>query len=98
MTEIKVGTLANFPPSALANRAVTHVMERKAPLALCLNPDGMVTLERFDDAVLEDVVGVYDSTPGLLALYRDMREDLVDAVQARGVTGKKARRYVRRAA
>lgn len=98
MKEIRVGTLSRYPPGELASRASARVMEQRDPLALCLDPDGLVTLEPYDGAVFEEVVGVYSARDGLLALHRVIREDLLDAIAVRGITGQKARRYVRRAA
>lgn len=72
---------------AIADRAVLFLMERTKPFAVCVDPEGRVTVEPFADAVEEDVVGVYDRTPGLIALYRTVRDDLTLTVEQRGITG-----------
>lgn len=98
MIEIPVGTLSRFTAQQLADRAVERVMERQAPLALCLSPEGRVTLEPYADAVLDDVVGVYSREAGLLSLRPAIRDDLQHEIASRGITGRVERRYVRRAA
>ncbi|NLA67197.1 MAG: hypothetical protein GX856_02915 [Gammaproteobacteria bacterium] len=96
--DVRVGTLSRFSARELADRAAERVMERQAPLALCLSPEGRVTLESYADAVFEDVVGVYSRDAGLIGLYRSIRDDLAHEIEARGITGRIERRYVRRAA
>lgn len=94
MAEIKVGTLANYSARELAERAAERIMELSKPHAVCIDPDGRVTIEPYDTAVFEDVVGVYSRDLGLIPLYRELRDTLAYVIEQRGITGQRRRRYV----
>jgi len=94
MAEIKVGTLANYSVRELAERAAERLMELTKPHAVCIDPDGRVTIEPYDRAVFEDVVGVYSRDLGLIPLYREVRDTLAYVIEQRGITGQRRRRYV----
>jgi hypothetical protein len=92
--EVQVGTLANYDVRQLADRAVERLMELSKPHAVCIDPDGRVTIEPYDTAVFEDVVGVYSRDLGLIPLYREVRDTLAYVIEQRGITGQRRRRYV----
>lgn len=96
-SELQVGTLARFTARELAERVAERLTGMTGERAVCICPRGIVTIEQYDDAVPDDVVGVYSGDRGLIATYRDVRDDLVHAVQSRDVQAA-TRRYVRRAA
>ncbi len=95
MAEIQVGVLANYTARELAERAADHIMVLSKPHAVCIDQRGRVTLELYDDAVFEDVVGVYSREPGLLRVYANVRDDLVDAIAERGIVADTSHRRVR---
>lgn len=92
--EVQVGTLANYDVRQLADRTVERLMELSKPHAVCIDPDGRVTIEPYDTAVFEDVVGVYSRDLGLIPLYREVRDTLAYVIEQRGITGQRRRRYV----
>lgn len=95
MTEIRVGALANYTAQELAERAVDHLLGFATPHAVCIDPRGRVSIELYEDAVFEDVVGVYGREPGLIALYRQVRDDLVGEIEERGIVADTSHRRVR---
>lgn len=90
MAQVQVGTLANYSARDLADRAAERIMELSQPHAVCIDPRGRVSLELYDDAVFEDVVGVYSRNAGLLATYRDVRDALVFEIEQRGIVATRA--------
>lgn len=58
----RVGSLRSFSYVELADRAAIRLREFKNPTryAVTCDPDGIVMVEPYGDAVLDDVVGVYD--------------------------------------
>lgn len=92
--EVQVGTLANYDVRQLADRTVERLMELSKPHAVCIDPDGRVTIEPYDTAVFEDVVGVYSRDLGLIPLYREVRDTLAYVIEQRGITGQRRRRHV----
>lgn len=98
MTEIHVGTLARFDARELADRAVGHIMDLRAPHAVCIDPRGTVTIEPYDDAVFEDVVGVYAPGGGLIQTYKAVRDDLASEIARRGIVAATGHRHKRVAA
>lgn len=81
------GRIGRDEAREIAERATDYIMGRTKPQAVCLDPDGRVTVEPVAEAVEEDIVGVYTRTPGLIALYREVRDNLVFCVEERGITG-----------
>lgn len=88
--ELQVGTLANYSAQQLAERAVDRIMEMSKPHAVCLDPRGRVSIELYENAVFEDVVGVYSRDPGLIQTYKAVRDDLVAAITERGIVATRA--------
>lgn len=81
------GRIGQRPNNEIAERAVDYIMGVKKPQAVCLDPDGRVTVEPVREAVEEDIVGVFDRSLGLIALYREVRDNLAFCVEERGITG-----------
>ncbi|MCD9046793.1 hypothetical protein [Luteimonas sp. MHLX1A] len=75
------GVLRSRSMTAIAERAAAHIADASMPLAVCLDPEGRVTVEAPDDAAETDIIGVYSAASGLLPLYRALRDDLVDFAQ-----------------
>lgn len=75
-----IGSLRVNPPSVIADRAAERIASTKhrRVMAVTCTPEGMVSLEPFDDAVPDDVVGVYDAAKlgGPLTTARRIAEDL----------------------
>lgn len=94
MSDEHIGTLARLTCEQLAERAAERIMELSKPHAVCIDPDGRVTIEPYDRAVFEDVVGVYSRDLGLIPLYREVRDNLAYVIEQRGITGQRRRRYV----
>jgi len=89
------GRIGQRPNNEIAERAVDHIMGVTKPQAVCLDPEGRVTVEPVREAVEEDIVGVYDRSLGLIALYREVRDNLTFCAEERGITGEaKPRRGV----
>lgn len=83
--ELRIGALSNYTPARLADRAASHIVDLASPHAVCIDPRGRVTVEPYDRAVFEDVVGVYAPGSGLIAIYRAVAEDLAFAIERRGI-------------
>lgn len=83
-SELQVGTLARFTARELAERAAERLTGMTGERAVCICPRGIVTLEPYDDAVPEDVVGNFSPGP-LVALYRDIRDNLEHAIEVRKI-------------
>lgn len=99
MSDEHVGTLARLTCNQLAERAADELMTRRTPYAVCMSPEGAVTLERPHEAVIDDIVGVFDRKLGLIPLYREIRDNLAAEIEARGgVEAILARRKERRRA
>ena len=90
MAELQIGALANYDARELAERAAGRIMALAEPHAVCIDPRGRVTVEPYEQAVFEDVVGVYSREPGLIQTYKAVRDDLVAAIAERGIVGTRA--------
>ena len=89
------GRIGQKQINEIAERAADYIMGVTKPQAVCLEPNGRVTVEPLRDAVEEDIVGVYDRSLGLVALYREVRDNLTFCAEERGITGEaKPRRGV----
>ncbi|MFN8993134.1 MAG: hypothetical protein ACK5X3_05630 [Pseudomonadota bacterium] len=75
-----IGSVRVNPISVLADRAAERIAntQHRRVMAVTCTPEGMVSLEPFDDAVPDDVVGVYDAAKlgGTLTTARRIAEDL----------------------
>lgn len=81
----RIGSLRTTPVSALAKKAADVLMDIDAPeaFALTVEPPGIVMIEPFDEAVPDEIVGIYDpeTLEGEARLMRhrlanQIREDL----------------------
>lgn len=89
------GRIGQKPTNDIAERAADYIMSLTRPQAVCLEPNGRVTVEPPRNAVEEDIVGVYDQSLGLIGLYREVRDNLAFCAEERGITGEaKPRRGV----
>jgi len=71
------GSLRRTPVGEIASKCAAWIMEAGSPVAVAVDPEGRVTVEPVSEACESDLVGVYDRAPGLLALTRAIREDLL---------------------
>lgn len=83
-SELQVGTLARFSARQLAERAAERIVDAAGPQAVCICPRGIVTIEQYDDAVPDDVVGNFKPGP-LVPLYLDIRDNLEHAIEVRKI-------------
>lgn len=100
MVEVFCGRIGMHAISTCAERAASAVADL-APVrcVVCLSPDGFVTVESIDQAIPEDIVGVYvwaRAEITQLALWGLIDDDLITTVRQRGIRGGTAQRhYVR---
>ncbi len=87
MTEQVVGRIGKHTLSYCADRAAESIMEFQSPRAVCLDPDGIVTVEFPGAVILDEVVGVYTQELGRFALWRLIEEDLRESVRLRRIEG-----------
>lgn len=93
MNEIKCGRLGMHTISDCADRAAIVIAESSKPRAVCLSPDGHVTVESPGGVVEEDLVGVYAPRPGRFALWQLISEDLLATKVERNIVGGKNHRH-----
>lgn len=70
------GKLGVSPLDAIAYKAADTIRRARGPRALCVDPQGHVTVEKWDDAVPEDIVGHFDRSAGWPALELLVRDEL----------------------
>ncbi|NID14330.1 hypothetical protein [Luteibacter yeojuensis] len=87
MTEQVVGRIGKNTLSYCADRAAEAIMEFKTPRAVCLDPDGLVTVEFPAGAIPDEMVGVYTQELGRFALWRQIEDDLRECVRLRRIEG-----------
>lgn len=80
---LRLGSLARNAPRELAQRVVDILRVTSATVAVTVDPEGVVWMERPDDAAEDDLVGVYAYTGDLLGCYRNLRDDLAAERKAR---------------
>lgn len=85
MTEHSCGSVHRQPVPAIADRAARHVLAYASPRAVTITPEGGVFVEPPASAAESDLVGVYTAGDGLLALSRQLIEDLRYEVQTRSL-------------
>ena len=74
--QINCGSVVKLPIGEVADRAARALLGFSAPRALCIDPEGRVTVESPASACECDLVGVYEPAKGLLALSRMIIDDL----------------------
>lgn len=94
MTEHSCGSIHRVPVGAIADKAARFVLAYATPRALALAPDGQVFVEPVHSAAEADVVGVYTASAGLLALSRQLIEDLRFEIAARQLRPIRRRRVI----
>jgi hypothetical protein len=85
MTEHRCGNIHRQPLATIADRVARHVQGLARPFAVTLDPGGTVTVESPEGAIESDLVGVYVSGEGLLALSRILIEDIRFEVETRNL-------------
>jgi len=91
-TETPCGRIGLITLSECAERAAEAVASARVKLAVCLDPNGFVTVEAIEHAILVDLVDVYDRG-NQLALWRQIETDLAAACKERGITGGRGHRH-----
>ncbi|MBO9717479.1 MAG: hypothetical protein J7507_11905 [Pseudoxanthomonas sp.] len=90
-----VGKLGVSPLSALADACAEHIGRARQRWAVCISPDGHVTLEHPDHVVPDDLAGVYAPGQTRWGLWRQIEEDMKAHVAQRPIV-RGARRQVHR--
>jgi hypothetical protein len=91
-----IGKVGVLPIDTLADKCAERIMASRNTWAVCIAPDGVVTLERYDEAVPDEIVGNYDRAAGRLNLWRMIRDDMRATVEELGGLQTVRRRYVMR--
>lgn len=87
MSEIKCGRIGLHTISRCADKAANAIAELLTPHAVCLEPDGHVTVEAVAHAIPDDLVGVYAPQRGVFALWGQIEGDLRCAAVERHICG-----------
>ena len=91
-TEHPCGRIGFATVSDCAERAAGIVCHVKTPQAVCLSPDGFVTVEAIEHAIPDDIVGVYTARSSV-ELWLQITDDLFVSMQERGITGGRGHRH-----
>jgi len=94
MAEYKCGRLGMHTLSHCADRAAHIIAELLTPHAVCIAPDGHVTVESTEQAIPCEIVGVYDRTFGVFKLWGMIEDDLRCAATERHIIGGTRQRQV----
>jgi hypothetical protein len=87
MTDTICGRVGRDVVSAIADRAAAVISERRGAWAVCLAPDGFVTVENPAHVIPEDWLGTWNKELGRIGLWREIEDELKDAIEARGIKG-----------
>jgi hypothetical protein len=87
MNERPCGRIGIHTISQCADKAARIISEYKIPRAVCLSPDGFVTVENPAHVIDEELVGVYTAGDSLFGLWRQLSDDLLASARERKVTG-----------
>lgn len=79
------GRLGRQTAIEVADRAALCLAEFKKPRAVCLDPEGRVTVESAKNCAEEDLVGVYDPQRGRFELWKQIHDDLAHSAAERGI-------------
>ena len=85
-TEHPCGRIGLQPITKCADRAAEVIASAKEKLAVCLSPEGFVTVEAIEHAILAEMVDVY-SPDSAFRLWGQIETDLAAACKERGVPG-----------
>ncbi len=91
-TETACGRIGFQTVSECAERAAIAIREFTTPSAVCLSPDGFVTVESVKHAIPDELVGVY-TKGSQVELWLQLSGDITAAMQERGITGGRANRH-----
>ena len=83
-TDIQCGSLKRRTAKDCAERAAFAMKQFQSDRALCVDPQGRVTVENPKTACEYDLIGVFDTRRPVLELYKAVREELDAEVQKRG--------------
>ena len=83
MSEHACGRIGSVTASCAADRAAERIAALPTPRAVCPAPDGRVTVEWPDQALPDDLVGVYAPSLGRFELWRMIETDLYAALRER---------------
>lgn len=76
---VSCGSILRLPVGQVAERCAEAIVGYSTERAVCMNPQGRVSVESVSDGADPDLVGVYSPRLGLLELYRLIRDELVEA-------------------
>lgn len=93
MTEHACGRIGLITVSAAADRAAECIAEAPTSRAVCLGPDGSVTVEWADHAIPDELVGVYRPAVGRFLLWGMIEADLMEAMKERRIKGSRAHKH-----
>ena len=85
MSERHCGRLGKHTTATCASRAAAAILTFESARAVCVGPDGMVTVEYPGTAPDDELVGIYTRDGDDLA--ERIEEDLEDAVKRRRIRG-----------
>jgi hypothetical protein len=87
MSETTCGRVGKNTLSYCADRAADAIVSAAKTLAVCLAPDGIVTVEPVAGAIEDEIVGVYTADAGKFALWGLIEGDLRESQRTRRVSG-----------
>ena len=87
MSDRQCGRLGKHTTQTCAGRAANAIMSFESARAVCLAPDGTVTVEYPGNAPDDELVGVYTRDGGSNELAGRIVEDLDDAARRRRIRG-----------
>ena len=77
------GKLSVSPVEDIASKVAIAIRRARGPRAVCVDPQGRVTVERWADAVPADIVGHFDRSAGWPDLDLLVRDELQAAMAER---------------
>lgn len=80
-SEDYVGSIGRTPLDVIVSSASHRIRHARTPRAVCVDPDGRVTVERYDHAVPGEVIGNFDRTLGWPELDKRIRDELLEVAQ-----------------
>ncbi|HEV2608499.1 MAG TPA: hypothetical protein VGV14_19535 [Rhodanobacter sp.] len=92
-TEHPCGRIGLQPITKCADRAAEVIASAREKLAVCLSPEGFVTVEAIEHAILAEMVDVYMPSDGWFVLWASIEDDLAAACKERGITGGRGHRH-----